>query len=127
MSAARSRPLSPVSAGATPDAAALLGALARLLAPLVAEAIAAQTSDYYDQSTAPVGKRRFLAAARAGEFPSAKRGKLVLAKRIDVDAWIARGARPTMEPVAPMEPVPTDENARLLAAAGITCNRKGGR
>jgi hypothetical protein len=41
----------------------------------------------------PITKRKFLEHARAGAFPSFKRGKTVLAKRADVDAWIAGGER----------------------------------
>ena len=50
--------------------------------------------DYYDQNNNPLGKRRFLEAARRGAFPSTKQGKLVLAARPDVDSWIASGRRP---------------------------------
>lgn len=57
------------------------------------QANAAATSEFYSQHDSPLGKRRFLEAARAGAFPSSKRGKLVLAKRADVDAWIAAAER----------------------------------
>lgn len=118
-----------------PDA--LLGALAELLAPKVAELLAArapETPAYYSQANSPLGKRQYLEAARAGCFLSSKRGKLVLALRADVDAWIAAGAR------APREEKPANDHdetkpeaddeaeARAaLVAAGVHVAPKGGR
>lgn len=47
--------------------------------------------DTYDQGHLPPGftRRTYLEAARAGRFPSRKVGKAVIARRSDVDAWIA--------------------------------------
>ncbi len=54
-----------------------------------------RTPDYYTPTDAPIKKRAFLEAARRGDFPSSKLGKLVIAKRADVDAWIATKRRQT--------------------------------
>jgi hypothetical protein len=48
---------------------------------------------WYDQQSSPLGKRRFLEAARRGAFPATRKGKLVLALRADVDAWITESTR----------------------------------
>lgn len=109
--------------GATLDTNAVLGALAELLAPKVAELLAARAPEapaYYSQANSPLGKRRYLEAARAGCFVSSKRGKLVLALRADVDAWIAAGARVPKPETPPANDDPTDdEAAALLAGQGI--------
>lgn len=66
-------------------------------AKLVAlEIVAAQgtATDWYTQETAPVTRRMYLAAARRGDFPSFKKGRLVLAKKADVNGWIERTSRP---------------------------------
>lgn len=88
---------------------------------LVAERVVARlgvtpTHDYYDQHSSPVGRRRFLEAARRGAFPSTKRGKLVLARRADVDTWITAGRRAPPQ-VHADEAELSDED--LLAANGI--------
>ncbi len=92
-----------------------------LLVDMVAERVVARlavstTNDFYDQRTSPLGRRRFLEAARRGEFPSTKRGKLVLARRADVDAWIAMGRR-----APPEVPEASDElsDEDLLVASGV--------
>jgi hypothetical protein len=83
--------------GPKPDPAAVFDALADLivdrLADRIAGRVALDAAAFYTQHTAPVGKRAFLEAARRGEFPSSKRGRTVLAKRSDVEAWIERGRR----------------------------------
>lgn len=60
-------------------------------AKAVAEATTAAL--YYDQDTAPVARSCYLRAARAGAFANSRVGNRVLAKRTDVDAWIASKAR----------------------------------
>jgi hypothetical protein len=70
---------------------------------------------FYSQHDSPLGKRRFLDAARRGAFPSSKRGKLILAMRTDVDAWIRAGERmPKSEPPKPPEK-PKSKVERILA------------
>ena len=100
-----------------------LDALVDLIADRVADCVverlnAAQTQEYYDQRSSPLGRRRFLEAARRGTFPTTKRGKLVLARREEVDRWINAGAR---TPVPPSTDANSDENSdeALLAACGI--------
>ncbi|MGK4008368.1 hypothetical protein WMF31_37495 [Sorangium sp. So ce1036] len=44
---------------------------------------------FYTSATSPLGRRLFLRLARQGAFPSHRVGRLVLAKREAVDAWIA--------------------------------------
>ena len=92
-----------------------------LLVDMVADRVVARlgttpANDYYDQHASPVGKRRVLEAARRGAFASMKRGKLVLARRVDVDAWIRAGHR-TPRSVSPMSE--TDSDEALLHANGI--------
>ena len=54
------------------------------------EAPVSEMAEYVTQHTSPLGKRRFLNAARRGEFPSTRKGKLVLATKSDLDAWLTR-------------------------------------
>lgn len=61
-------------------------------------------SDYVDQRNSPLGKRRFLTAAARGDFPTFKTGKLVLAKRSDFEAWLARSRRIAAPKKAPASP-----------------------
>lgn len=99
------------------DIDAVLDVLADLLADKLTERIASRqnaTSRYYDTANNPLGKRRFLEAARRGEFPSFKRGKRVLALRTDVEAWIAAGARNT-----PVNDAAKLSDEQLLATAGV--------
>jgi hypothetical protein len=65
--------------------------MADVLADRVATRIATLArvhDDYYTQHSNPLGKRQFLEAARRREFPSFPVGRLVLARRSDVNAWI---------------------------------------
>jgi hypothetical protein len=99
------------------DFDAVLDVLADLLADKLTERIAsrqAAASPYYDTEHNPLGKRRFLEAARRGDFPSFKRGRRVLALRTDVDAWIAKGARSK-----PANNNETLSDEQLLATAGV--------
>ncbi|WP_437838545.1 hypothetical protein [Sorangium sp. So ce1153] len=48
---------------------------------------------YYDAKTSPMGPTTFRRAAAAGAFPSFKVGRKVVARKVDVDAWIATQAR----------------------------------
>lgn len=76
-------------------------------------------ADYYNQNNNPLGKRRFLEAARRGDFPSSKDGKLVLARRDDVDRWLASRTRPSAN--REKEDRGDDVDA-LLAGAGIVAS-----
>lgn len=73
--------------------------VARVVSEAVREASARAVAEattaavYYDQDTAPVARSRYLRAARANAFPNSRVGNRVLAKRADVDAWIASKAR----------------------------------
>ena len=77
----------------------VIEALADKIADRVADRVAVRLAagdgagGWYDQHRSPIGKRRFLDAARRGEFESVKRGKLVLARREVVDAWLAAQVR----------------------------------
>jgi hypothetical protein len=97
-----------------------------LLADLVAERVIARLGEvpqggheYYDQRLNPLGKRRFLEAARRGAFPSTKQGKLVLARRTDVDAWIASGKRDARVSTASTAEGDALSDEDLMAASGI--------
>lgn len=73
-------------------------------------------AEFYNQNTSPLGKRRYLEAARRGAFPSFKNGKLVLARREDVDGWIASRRHPSNQrEKADL----ADDLDALLAGAGI--------
>jgi hypothetical protein len=97
-----------------------------LLADLVAERVIARLGEvpqggheYYDQRLNPLGRRRFLEAARRGAFPSTKQGKLVLARRADVDAWIASSKRDTQVSTASTAEGDALSDEDLLAASGV--------
>jgi len=59
------------------------------------ESVVAKDTDYLNQNTAPIRKRKFLALAKAGAFPSRKEGQLVLVRREDFERWLAKHARLT--------------------------------
>lgn len=86
------------------DLATALEVLARTLAPAIARAVvdelrAGQGADFYDQSSSPLGVRRHCAAIRAGKLPGTKVGRRWLAKRSDVERYMADlAAKPTREP-----------------------------
>jgi cell division septation protein DedD len=44
---------------------------------------------YVDQSTSPLGRRRHIAAVRASRLPGIRVGRRYLARREDVDAYVA--------------------------------------
>ncbi len=111
-----------------------LNAVLDQLADMVAERVAARlcaptTADYYDQHKNPLGKRRFLESARRGDFPSTKQGKLVLARRADVDRWLDSRERPRAE--SRTEGSEEGLDALLLGAgivgSGMTSPRRGKR
>lgn len=108
------------SRGSDPVEAALA-----LLADYVADRVLARlverprvAHDYYDQRSNPLGKRRFLEAARRGAFPSTRCGRLVLARREDVDRWLASRTR-----AKPMTATRDDDDLeKLLADAGLVAS-----
>ncbi|KYG01796.1 hypothetical protein BE21_55890 [Sorangium cellulosum] len=51
------------------------------------------SATYYDAKTSPTGPTTFRRAAAAGAFPSFRVGRKLMARRADVDAWIATQAR----------------------------------
>ena len=91
---------------------------AEVEAALNARGLAAKP-EYCDQNNNPLGKRRFLEAARRGAFPSFKSGKLVLARRDDVDRWLVSRTRPF---VPREKDPPADDVDALLAGDGITAS-----
>ncbi|WP_437648318.1 hypothetical protein [Sorangium sp. So ce362] len=48
---------------------------------------------YYDARTSPTGPTTFRRAAAAGAFPSFRVGRKLMARKADVDEWIATQAR----------------------------------
>ncbi|WP_437595775.1 hypothetical protein WMF28_24675 [Sorangium sp. So ce590] len=48
---------------------------------------------YYDARSSPTGPTTFRRAAAAGAFPSFRVGRKLMARKADVDAWIATQAR----------------------------------
>ncbi|MDC0679695.1 hypothetical protein [Sorangium atrum] len=72
--------------------------IARYLADSIREAAnenaAGDTSPaYYDARSSPTGPTTFRRAAAAGAFPSFRVGRKLMARKADVDAWIATQAR----------------------------------
>lgn len=105
----------------------VLDALAELLADRVAEKVAARlaaTPAAPELATAkhnPLGSARaFLDAARAGRFPSWRRGKEVVARWEDVSEYDRARMRPRPARTAPTPP-PTqqDEIEASLRRAGL--------
>jgi excisionase family DNA binding protein len=68
-----------------------LRAFAEALLPYLREHLQPATPkpEFYSQLDSPLGKRRHLEAARRGALRATKVGRLVLARRDDVDAFIA--------------------------------------
>jgi len=61
-----------------------------------------------------ISPRAYLTAARGGAFPSSRRGRLVVARRRDVEAWLeARGARGARRETSPaIAPRSVDDDVR---------------
>lgn len=68
----------------------VLRAFAEALLPYLREHLQPTTPkpEFYSQLDSPLGKRRHLEAARRGTLRATKVGRLVLARREDVDAFI---------------------------------------
>jgi hypothetical protein len=90
-----------------------------LLTELRAAAREPQQDDaggYYDSKSSPTGGKTFLRAAKSGAFPSYRIGRRVLARKVDVDAWIqSRKRAPRIREQAD----PHAEDRAILAKAGL--------
>ena len=76
------------------DLSTAIDALARALAPAIARCVvdelrAGQSPDFYDQHSSPLGPRKHCAAIRSGKLPGTKVGRRWLAKRTDVERYMA--------------------------------------
>jgi hypothetical protein len=74
------------------------------LAEEIAEAVVARlraalptttAPEYVDQGTCGFDARTFMRAARAGEFPAAKKGRRWIARKADIDAWLLSSGKVT--------------------------------
>lgn len=61
---------------------------------LALAANAAAGDAWVDQGRSPLGRRRHLRLVREGAIPAVKEGRRVLVRRADLDAYLARAARP---------------------------------
>lgn len=92
----------------------------RVVARLAEQAVAPHTH-YASARVNPLGSpRAFLDAARANAFPNYRRGRNVVARWCDVEAWIESRRRPARERVSPD---PGDDDRALLKAAGVQPRR----
>jgi hypothetical protein len=139
LSQPRPRPLQgPRSMPAPSNAALVLDAFVQLVADAVAARLRAgqelaalpppEASTWYDQNSAPIGRRAYLDACRRGDVVSRRIGKHVLVRRADLDAWIEahRGsARSPAEPRPPDSREPSIDE--ILRAAGIVLRDPDGK
>ena len=90
----------------------LMEEFARSIAKHVVDLLRAnEMPEYYDQSSSPLGRRRFIGLVRRGEVPGVRVGRRFLAKRVDVDRWmVLNGIEPRSTPGASW----TDDLAREL-------------
>jgi hypothetical protein len=77
-----------------PDLYEAVELLARFVAPIIARAVvlelqAGTMPDHVDQHTSPLGSRRHIGAIRSGTLAGAQVGRRWLAKREDVETFIA--------------------------------------
>jgi hypothetical protein len=123
------------------DVLGALATLARYCASLVRDAAAGHAANdtserYYDARTSPMGRRAFLRLAREKAFPTFKAGKRLVARRVDVHAWIEaqKGARPPgprprprpeAPPPQPQEITPDMIHAEIMKGGGA--RPRGGR
>lgn len=82
---------------------------------------------YYDAHTYPAGRRRFYADARAGRFPVSRVGKRLLARREDVEEFIAsaRVERPAAPVAAGTSSASSLKVERFMAERGIRWASRG--
>jgi excisionase family DNA binding protein len=77
-----------------PDLLEAIEIIARAMAPTLARAVVAELQagalpDMIDQHASPLGPRRHVAAIRSGKLRGVQVGRRWLAKREDVDAYVA--------------------------------------
>jgi hypothetical protein len=95
---------------------ALLDDLADRLAERLAVRAGASSPRYADAKHNPLGSARaFLDAARRRDFATFRRGREVVARWADVEAWIESRKRPVQLPPA----VPANDDRALLEASGV--------
>lgn len=91
--------------------------VARVFARLVvAELRAGATPEHYDQHDSPLGSRRHCALIRRGVIPGTKIGRRYLAKRSDVDAYMAG---PAVARTVPSPAPEGDGDAELARELGL--------
>jgi hypothetical protein len=100
----------------SPDLAAALETLARALAPAIARAVvdefvAGRDGEWLDQHSSPLPVRQHCRLIRTGVIPGMQAGRLWIAKRADVDAYIEAGSKAKREK--------NDDPAELAAELGI--------
>lgn len=81
-----------------PDAAELLRALARLVAREVVSMLSEGEEGWIDQHASPLGNRRHVKAIRTGKLPGRQLGRRWVARRADVDAYLADTPKPERAP-----------------------------
>lgn len=84
----------------------------KALAELHEKLAKTEGSDWVDQSTSPLGRRRHCALVRSGVIPGRKHGRRFLARREDIEAFIEREGQP------PGLQAEDDEDEQLLRRAG---------
>ena len=95
----------------------------RLVAEAVAELVSAHVSqgvvstEWLDQDTSPLGRRRHLELVRTGVLPGKKEGRRVLVRRADLDAYLAVTPKSTPDDAKPEEQTLDDVVRRILAGA----------
>jgi len=95
---------------------ALLDDLADRLAERLAARAGASSPSYASAKHNPIGSARaFLDAARRGDFATFRRGREVVARWADVEAWLEGRKRPNRVPPA----VPANDDRALLEASGV--------
>lgn len=117
-----------------PSTAEILEAFADLIADRVAARIAGDRprGDLVDQRASGLPVCVWRAAIKRGDLPASKVGTKYLARRADLDAFIAaRAVKPKARTAKGAEPAPAnddgDELDRALAAAATAKSQRRGR
>ena len=86
-----------------PDLSTLASALIEAIADQVAARLPAPSAqpEYVDQRTSSIDCRTYVKAARNGAFPASKVGRLYIARRADVAAWLEGLRAPAPAPELP--------------------------
>lgn len=91
----------------------LLDTLAERVAQLVVDKLSAGNfAGYVDQAASPLGRRRHIRAVRSGELRGVQVGRRYLARREDLESYVANVA------AAPKKTKP-DRRAQLLDELGL--------